>query len=113
MNYFLSLEMKQEPEGIFIGQRGYVRELLSLLNMKDCKLVTTPMGVNEKVEVEICDEFIDARMYRSLIDKLLYLTHTRPDIGYVVNFLPREDSSGDCQACSEVTYLCCLPDYVD
>lgn len=48
MKFFLGLEVDQSTEGIFISQRRYVEDLLNQLNMKQCKHVETPMGVNEK-----------------------------------------------------------------
>lgn len=48
LNYFLGLEVKQESDGIFIKQKNYIKNLLQKLNMKNCKLVMTPMGVNDR-----------------------------------------------------------------
>lgn len=89
MSYFLGLEVHQTTEGIFVTQRKYVADLLNQLNMGQCKHVETPMGVNEKFQIEDDAELTDPGIYRSLIGKLLYLTHTRPDICYSVNYLSR------------------------
>lgn len=43
----------------------------------------------ERLQNDEAKEFADPRMYRSLVGKLLYLTHTRADICYVVNYLSR------------------------
>lgn len=57
--------------------------------MRHCKHAETPMGVNEKLPIEVYEELLDVIIYRSLIGKLLYIVHTRPNIRYAVNFLSR------------------------
>lgn len=89
LNYFLGLQFKQEPDGIFIKQKNYIENLLQQLNMKNCKLVSTPMGVSVRSQGNSEIEFDDPRKYRGLIGKLLYLTHTRPDICYSLSYLSR------------------------
>ncbi|XP_039115486.1 uncharacterized protein LOC120250711 [Dioscorea cayenensis subsp. rotundata] len=54
-----------------------------------CNPVSTPLAVNEKLEEGDSDKFSDPGTYRSLIRKLLYVTHTRPDIIFPVNYLSR------------------------
>lgn len=89
IRYFLGLEIHQSIGGIFISQTRYIEDLLRELNMKQCRYADTPMGINEKFLDEDEAELVDAKMYRSLIGKLLYVVHTRPDICYAVNFLSR------------------------
>lgn len=89
MNFFLGLEVNQEADGIFVSQRSYIDSILHQLNMRYYKPAVTPMGVNDKPQENSDDLFVDQRMYRSLIGKLLYLTHTRPDICFSVSYLSR------------------------
>ncbi|XP_039128913.1 uncharacterized mitochondrial protein AtMg00810-like [Dioscorea cayenensis subsp. rotundata] len=89
MSYFLGIEVKQNSEGFFISQQKYIEDLLVHMNMKLCKPVSTPLAVNEKLEEGDSDKFSDPGTYRSLIGKLLYVTHTRPDIVFPVNYLSR------------------------
>lgn len=70
-------------------QRKYVEELLDQLNMKQCKPIVTPMGVNEKLQCDANIDLAHPRVYRSLINKVLYPIHTRPDIHYTINYLSR------------------------
>lgn len=51
--------------------------------------MSTPMGVNDRLHNDEAEEFADPRMYKSLVGKLIYLTHTRPNICYPVNYLSR------------------------
>ena len=48
MSYFLSLEVKQNNEGIFISQEAYAKEILKRFKMEDYKPISTPVerGVN-------------------------------------------------------------------
>ncbi|XP_039135523.1 uncharacterized mitochondrial protein AtMg00810-like [Dioscorea cayenensis subsp. rotundata] len=89
IRYFLGLEIHQSIGGVFLSQTWYIEDLLRELNMKQYRHADTPMGINEKFLDEDEAKFIDAKVYRSLIGKLLYVVHTRPDICYAVNFLSR------------------------
>lgn len=89
MKFFPGMEIRQLNEEIFISYKRYVEDLLIQLNMKDCKYVETPMGVNEKFLNDENGMFTDPGVYRSLIGKLLYVVHTRTNICYAINFLSR------------------------
>lgn len=47
------------------------------------------MNENEKLAAEDGTEMADARRYRSLVGRLIYLTHTRPDLSFAVGLLSR------------------------
>jgi hypothetical protein len=57
--------------------------------MENCKPVSTPMVLGMKLTKDDGAPCADGRMYRSLIGSLLYLTSTRPDIVFAVNYLSR------------------------
>jgi hypothetical protein len=48
--------------------------------MNDAKLIKTPMGMNERLDVDIGGKFVDQKVYRSMIESLLYLCASRLDI---------------------------------
>jgi hypothetical protein len=48
--------------------------------MKDAKLIKTPMGMNGRLDVDIGGKFLDQKVYRSVIESLLYLRASRLDI---------------------------------
>lgn len=50
LNFFFGIYVKQNSDGIFIIQSKYIEELLSTLNMQQCKPVLTPLAVNEKLQ---------------------------------------------------------------
>ncbi|KAI3443961.1 hypothetical protein Pfo_000626, partial [Paulownia fortunei] len=57
--------------------------------MNDCNSTSIPLVVNEKLKKEDGEKKVDATKYRSLIDNLLYLTATRPDIMFATSLLSR------------------------
>ncbi|KAJ8750432.1 hypothetical protein K2173_015571 [Erythroxylum novogranatense] len=52
--------------------------------MIDCKPVDTPIVVNHGLQIVEGAELVDSRRYQHLVGKLIYLSHTRPDIAYAV-----------------------------
>ncbi|XP_039146780.1 secreted RxLR effector protein 161-like [Dioscorea cayenensis subsp. rotundata] len=55
--------------------------------MENCNPVSTPLLKNEKLMKEDGSGDADAALYRSLAEKLLYLTTARPDIMYASGLL--------------------------
>ncbi|XP_039125727.1 uncharacterized mitochondrial protein AtMg00810-like [Dioscorea cayenensis subsp. rotundata] len=86
LHHFLGIEVKQSKTGIFITQRHYIADMM-MFNMHQSKAIGTPMFVNEKLQAEDSSGAVDAKMYRSLVGRLLYATHTGPDISYAVGIL--------------------------
>uniref|UniRef100_A0A1S4B1Z1 Uncharacterized mitochondrial protein AtMg00810-like n=1 Tax=Nicotiana tabacum TaxID=4097 RepID=A0A1S4B1Z1_TOBAC len=89
LHYFLGLEVHQVEDGIFISQKKYGRDLLNKFGMLNCKPTATPMNINEKLHQEDREEFTDARLFRSLVGVLIYLTHTKPYIAFSVGVIFR------------------------
>ncbi|XP_039117898.1 uncharacterized mitochondrial protein AtMg00810-like [Dioscorea cayenensis subsp. rotundata] len=89
MKYFLGLEVHQSGNGIHVSQKKYAKDLLRQFGMQNCKSVGVPMAQSTKLQLSDDAKSVDATMYRSLIGKLLYLTHTMPDLVYSVNLLSR------------------------
>ncbi|XP_057444683.1 secreted RxLR effector protein 161-like [Lotus japonicus] len=89
MSYFLGIEVSQRNDGLFISQKKYTEGLLKKFKMYDCKPVSTPLVINEKLHKDDGAPEADASRYKSLIGSLLYLTVTRPDIMYATSLLAR------------------------
>lgn len=83
--YFLGFEIARNATGISLNQRKYTLELLQDAGYLGCKPVTVPMEPNLKLSTG--DLFPDASTYWLIVGRLLYLTHTRPDITYAVHKL--------------------------
>jgi hypothetical protein len=87
LHYFLGIEVSKVKDGIVLTQDKYATDLLKKVNMSNCKPVSTPMSISEKLSVHdgsLLGEK-DATQYMSIIGALQYLTLTRPDIAFAVN----------------------------
>jgi Asp-tRNA(Asn)/Glu-tRNA(Gln) amidotransferase C subunit len=80
ISFFLGLQIRQNKQGIFISQTKYIREMLKRFGMEDCKPVITPMQTNCKLRKDDDSKSTDQRQYRSMIDNLLYVKASRPDV---------------------------------
>jgi hypothetical protein len=89
LNYFLGLEISQKESGVTISQSKYAIDLLVRFHMSDCKPATTPFLSGVKLEDEKDSPLADCTLYRQLVGSLLYLTHSRPDLSYVVGIVSR------------------------
>ena len=84
LKYFLGLEVAHSRHGIFISQQKYVLDLLSETGKLGCKPVETPIEQNHRLSEFVEDATVDRESYQKLVGKLIYLSHTRPDIAYAV-----------------------------
>jgi hypothetical protein len=85
LKYFLGIEVARSKQGIFISQRKYVLDLLSEVGLLECKPAETPMVQNHKLGEYPNQTPANKGRYQSLVGKLIYLSHTRPDIAYAVS----------------------------
>ena len=84
LSYFLRIKIRCFPEGIFLSQAKYTRDLLTKAVLLDCTHNLTPMAVKTQ-PYDDDKEPIHFTHYRSLVGSLQYLTFTRPDITHAVN----------------------------
>ena len=84
LTFFLGLQVKQKDDGLFISQDKYVAEILRKFEFSNVKTAVTPMEnkVPLTKDEDVAD--VDVHLYRSMIDSLMYLTASRPDIMYAV-----------------------------
>ena len=61
--------------------------------MDECKLIKTPMPTNGHLDLDEGGKSVDQTLYNSMIDSLLYLTASRPDIMFSVCMCARFQSS--------------------
>nr|CAD1827358.1 unnamed protein product [Ananas comosus var. bracteatus] len=85
----LDLMNHKGKKGIFVSQKKYISNLLDRFGLKDCNLVTNPLGTNMKFSIEDSAEKVYPNVYRSLIRSLLYVVHTRPNIMFATSLLSR------------------------
>ncbi|GKB07177.1 putative ribonuclease H-like domain-containing protein [Tanacetum coccineum] len=80
MNFFLGLQVKQLPDGIFISQDKYVKDMLTKFDMESVRTATTPYEAAKTKLKDETDPPVNVHLYRSMIGSLMYLTASRPDI---------------------------------
>ena len=89
LHYFLGLQVLQSQEGIFLSQSKYACDILRHFHMEDCKPAPSPFQSGVKLSVTCTSPEVDATLYRQLVGKLLYLTHTHPDLSFDVGLVAR------------------------
>jgi Reverse transcriptase (RNA-dependent DNA polymerase) len=87
LKYFLGIEVSRNKEGIYLSQRKYILDLLTEVGLLDCKPVDTPMVPNLKLDAYSDHTPTNIERYQRLVGKLIYLSHTRPDIAYAVSIV--------------------------
>ncbi|RVW82418.1 Retrovirus-related Pol polyprotein from transposon TNT 1-94 [Vitis vinifera] len=85
LKYFLGMEIARSKKGIAVSQRKYVLDLLNETGMLGCKPAETPMDTTIKLEESDGSAPVDKGRYQRLVGKLIYLSHTKPDIGFSVS----------------------------
>jgi len=85
LKYFLGIEVARSKHGIFLCQRKYTIDLLSETGLLRSKPIDTLIEQNHKLFQCLNSGNIDKGRYQRLVGKLIYLSHTRPDITYAVN----------------------------
>ncbi|KAJ9558624.1 hypothetical protein OSB04_013238 [Centaurea solstitialis] len=80
LTFFLGLQVRQCPEGIFINQSKYVHDLLKRFDVVGSNSAATPMSRSFQMDADLSGKPVDLKKYRAMIGSLLYLTASRPDI---------------------------------
>ena len=87
LSYFLGLEVSSGSDGYYLSQEKYAFDLISRYGITDSSTASTPLDTNVKLTPFDCTPLPDPTLYRLLIDSLVYLTVTHPDIAYVVHIV--------------------------
>ncbi|RVW96855.1 Retrovirus-related Pol polyprotein from transposon TNT 1-94 [Vitis vinifera] len=85
LKYFLGMEVARSRKGIVVSQRKYILDLLKETGMLGCKPIDTPMDSQKKLGIEKESTPVDRGRYQRLVGRLIYLSHTRLDIGFAVS----------------------------
>ncbi|GJU29294.1 putative ribonuclease H-like domain-containing protein [Tanacetum coccineum] len=84
LTFFLGLQVKQQPDGIFISQDKYVANILKKFDFCSIRTATTPIESNKPLVKDEDGVDVDVHVYRSMIGSLMYLFASRPDIMFAV-----------------------------
>ncbi|CAN6712060.1 unnamed protein product [Malus baccata var. baccata] len=82
LKYFLGIEVARSKHGIFLSQRKYALDLLAETSMLDCKHIDTLIEQNHRLGLFPDQVPTHKERYQRLVRRLIYLSHTRPDITY-------------------------------
>ncbi|KAL4323357.1 hypothetical protein GQ457_11G027870 [Hibiscus cannabinus] len=87
LKYFLGFEVARNSTGISLSQSRYALQLLEDTGYLGKKPTDLPMIPSHKLSMHVGELLPNPQLYRLLIGRLLYLTHTRRDITYTVHQL--------------------------
>jgi hypothetical protein len=89
LTFFLGIQVKQMKQDTFMHQAKYTNDLMKKFNMAGLKSVSTPMSSVASLGPDEDGKAVEQREYRNMIDSLLYLTVTRPNIQFTVGLCVR------------------------
>lgn len=101
-HYILGMKITRDRLNgkLWMDQELYINNVLKKFNMSDCKPVSTPVDVNQKISKELCpqtEEEIDEMKkipYQEAIGSLMFAAQiSRPDISYAVGALARYNNN--------------------
>ncbi|RVW85208.1 Retrovirus-related Pol polyprotein from transposon RE1 [Vitis vinifera] len=87
LRYFLGMEVARSKRGIVVSQRKYILDLLKETGMSGCRPADTPIDPNQKLGDTNDGNLVNTTRYQKLVGKLIYLSHTRPDIAFAVSIV--------------------------
>ncbi|KAL9293800.1 putative RNA-directed DNA polymerase [Arabidopsis thaliana] len=85
LKYMQGVQIKQTDEGISMSQDRYTRTMLEKFELDAQEVVTTPMKISTKLTADERGGDVNVCMYQGMIERLQFLTMSRPDICYAVN----------------------------
>ena len=89
INIFLGIRVIRKSDRIILDQSPYIQTILNKYNMKDCKVVSTPLETKLNYIGLNSEEKYDAPC-RNLIGCLMYvMVCTRPDLSAAISILSR------------------------
>lgn len=84
LKLFLEIQINQYEERVYVHQTKYTNELLKKLKLDDCKIMSTPMHPTCNMSKDESNTKVFQKLYRGMIDSLLYLTTYILDIIFSV-----------------------------
>ncbi|XP_062075335.1 uncharacterized protein LOC133779378 [Humulus lupulus] len=93
LSFFQGLQIRQLDNGIFLSQTKYALNMLKKIRLEKSKHAKTPIGTTIKLSRDVSRKPVDPTLFHSMIDSLLYLTASRPDICFSVGLCARYQSN--------------------
>lgn len=91
LHYFLGVNIVQDSDKVWIGQKTYSENVLKKFGMDNSKPISTPVDTSLKLlQASDDSQCVDQKLYQQAVGSLLYLSvKTRPDISYAVGNVAR------------------------
>ena len=89
LTYYLGIEVGQRKNCITLKQLAYAKQVLHQFKMAECNPTKYLMEAKLKLAKHIKGSLVNSTEYRCIIESLWYLTHTRPNLSYVVGIVSR------------------------
>ncbi|CAM8900446.1 unnamed protein product [Rhodiola kirilowii] len=87
LHYFLGLQVASQADGLHINQLKYAHDLLDKYGLLHSQPVRTPVAPKAQLNSTDGDLLDNPTLFREIVGSLQYLTITRLDIAYTVNFI--------------------------
>ncbi|PNY15934.1 hypothetical protein L195_g012642 [Trifolium pratense] len=89
IRYILGVEINQSDNGIFMTQQKYATEILARFGMEHCNRVSSHIVPGCKLVKNENERGTDATLYKQMVECLMYLLATRPDLAYSICLVAR------------------------
>lgn len=86
---YLGVEFIRDAFGMHMHQTKYVIGLLSDQGLLQCKASPTPLPKGFTIQSKTNTPSVDRTLYYQIVDKLLYLINTCPELSYSVGIVAR------------------------
>jgi hypothetical protein len=80
LTFFLGFQIKQAKARTFISQTKYTRDILKKFGIDKAKTIKTSIDTNGHLDLDLGGTSVDQKVYRFMIESLVYLCASRPDI---------------------------------
>lgn len=87
IHYFLGIQAQYHDHGLFVNQSAYAEEILREAGMDTTNPMPTQLPSRLDAAFKDTELFSAPKYFRSIAGRLQYLTLTRPDIQFAVNFV--------------------------
>ncbi|XP_042442946.1 uncharacterized mitochondrial protein AtMg00810-like [Zingiber officinale] len=85
LRYFLGIKIASSPKVYLLSQSKYIANLFECARLTDNRVVDIPLEINARYSPLDGSPLPDHNLYRTIVESLVYLTVTRPDITYAIH----------------------------
>ncbi|GAA0169097.1 hypothetical protein LIER_40705 [Lithospermum erythrorhizon] len=94
MYYFLEIEVTQHAREIFINQSQYANNILKRFGMIESNSTNISIAKGTKIDKDLQATVVNETSYKQIIENLMYLTTTRPNLMFVTGLIGRKSTGG-------------------